>query len=430
MLSSDKSLNNSVLIACFDFPPNMGIGGRRWAKLAKGLAEKGYRVFVIKASPIQGNKTSVWTTDVAHPNIQIHEIKRIYPRVLSHGPKNTFEKIMYRAHRVRLRLSQKGTIYDVATMWEHRFITNATDLIVRERIPTLIATGAPFNLLYFSAKIKALMPFIRFIADYRDPWLSARNYGMTDLSHAQKKHEFEKQKFVFRHADLVTSPYTELNQRMQAEADTDYTPPMTVLPHFYDPSDFSSIRKTASRTGRNKIDLLYGGTLYNGTETYLQTMADGLSLLEKNAPELYHRLSIEFYTNDQKHAVLFADHQDVVVFHLPIGKDFFKRAAEASGLIVLLAEHNRHFATTKFFEYLPWRKPLLYIGPSGDVSDFILAQRLGCAPNTPEDIAMQLALYAQDKQVFNNDYQADQHSLTEVTKQLITCIEKTRIRRP
>lgn len=413
----------SVLLACFDFPPNMGIGGRRWAKLAKGLAVQGYRVFVIKSSPVDGNQASAWTADIHHPNIFIKEVRRNYPRVLSHGPRNTLDKVMYRVHRLRLRLCQKGTIYDVAANWEHRFMTAATHLIIEERITTLVATGAPFNLLYYSAKIKAMFPFIRFIADYRDPWLSAQNYGMAGLSRAQRNHERFKQNFVFQHADLVVSPYAELNRRMQAEAVEGSPPTMAVLPHFYDPSDFASIEAPLPSSDTKTVDLLYGGTLYIGCEPHLQKLAEGLQLLKRENRSLYDRLRIEFYTHDQSKASFFSNHPDVVSFIEPIGKRFFERVAHASGLIVLLAEHNRHFATTKFFEYLPWRKPLFYIGPEGDVSNFIVSHQLGSVPKSPHQIAEQLTLFAQGQQVTNLDYPVEKHSLSEVTKQLIECFE-------
>jgi len=40
----------------------------------------------------------------------------------------------------------------------------------------------------------------------------------------------------------------------------------------------------------------------------------------------------------------------------------------ADVLVVMNAEHNKDYKTTKFFEYLPLKKPLLYIGPEGFVS--------------------------------------------------------------
>ncbi|MFM1999846.1 MAG: hypothetical protein RL204_1793, partial [Bacteroidota bacterium] len=67
--------NKNIILINFDFPPNFGIGGRRWGKLAKGFVSKGFNVFVIKAAPLD-NRISQWTVDVDHQSIKTHSISR------------------------------------------------------------------------------------------------------------------------------------------------------------------------------------------------------------------------------------------------------------------------------------------------------------------------------------------------------------------
>src|SRR5690242_19270614 len=129
-----------ILLACFDFPPNQGIGGRRWAKLAKGLARKGYHVHVIKSDPITSNTKSPWTDDTEHPNIHIHSIKRTYPQSVSHTGTSVFDKLMYRYHLLKLKTTEPGTIYDVAIGWELSFRKKAEELIRKWNIRNVIAT--------------------------------------------------------------------------------------------------------------------------------------------------------------------------------------------------------------------------------------------------------------------------------------------------
>jgi hypothetical protein len=41
-----------IILVNYDFPPNKGIGGRRWGKLAKEFAEQNCIVHVIKAEAL------------------------------------------------------------------------------------------------------------------------------------------------------------------------------------------------------------------------------------------------------------------------------------------------------------------------------------------------------------------------------------------
>ena len=68
-----------ILIICHSFPPNSGIGGRRWAKFAKELAHRGYTVHVIRNSTTARVRTSLWTNDVKNPNIIAHPLPDRYP---------------------------------------------------------------------------------------------------------------------------------------------------------------------------------------------------------------------------------------------------------------------------------------------------------------------------------------------------------------
>ncbi len=70
-----------ILLACYTFPPALGIGGRRWAKYAKGLAQAGHHVHVLCAEAVPGRAGSSWTEDVKHDRIHLYPLPRRYPKV-------------------------------------------------------------------------------------------------------------------------------------------------------------------------------------------------------------------------------------------------------------------------------------------------------------------------------------------------------------
>ncbi|MFM7235025.1 MAG: hypothetical protein ACKOZM_10590, partial [Flavobacteriales bacterium] len=157
----------NFLLINYDFPPNPGIGGRRWAKLAKALALEGHHIFVIKAEHPGGINTSPWTSDTKHPNIHIYDAERVYPKSLSHPEKTLVARAQYKFHHWLLKLKQEGTIYDQSIGWEKNLIPIANQIISANAIDVIIATGAPWNLLVYAAKLKEQFPKCKLLTDYR-----------------------------------------------------------------------------------------------------------------------------------------------------------------------------------------------------------------------------------------------------------------------
>jgi hypothetical protein len=55
----------------------------------------------------------------------------------------------------------------------------------------------------------------------------------------------------------------------------------------------------------------------------------------------------------------------------------FNVISESDFVLILLAEHNKDFKTTKFYEFLPFQKPYLYIGSLGQVAKNISEDEMG-----------------------------------------------------
>ncbi|MFT4778436.1 MAG: hypothetical protein ACI80P_000409 [Flavobacteriales bacterium] len=416
-----NSMLKKVLLACFDFPPNAGIGGRRWAKFAKGLANQGVEVYVIKAAPIKGQEQSGWSEDILHDLIHVHELPRTYPSIVSHGPKNVVDKVRYKLEISKLQRQEPGTIYDIAIGWERKFLAKAEALIEKEGIINIIATGAPFNILYYAALLKSQNRELNLIVDYRDPWLTAQNYGMKDLSRERMEAETAKQELVFRHANWVVCPNKFLLTEIRNTAISKPKAQFTALPHFFDPDDLAAYLLPISP--KNEIKIVYGGSIYLGIEDHLMNFAESLKMLKTKNITLYNRLNIQFYTPQTDFAKVFKEVDDIVEFSQPIGKDFFKQLNEASAAIVMLASHNKNYLTTKFFEYLPFRKPLLFLGVTGYTSEFIEENKLGLILTSDGRDLEENLLSLTHPWATENPFQIDEFSLNKRIYELMRFIK-------
>ncbi|MEO1381615.1 MAG: hypothetical protein AAFV78_00075, partial [Bacteroidota bacterium] len=227
------------MLICLRFPPSPGIGGRRWAKFAKELATRGYRIHVIAALETN-EESSLWTEDVQHPNIHIYDVPNLYPELKPSS--SLWQKVKNRWVLQQLLWDTQGTPFDKGIYWKKGMLRKAKELIDQHNISRVIATGAPFSILYHSVELKEQFPHIQLIVDYRDPWLHAVNYGMQDLSPKRKAFEHAQEQKVLRKADLIIAP-THPNLLIGREAieEAEAQTKALEIPHSFDPQDLLDI---------------------------------------------------------------------------------------------------------------------------------------------------------------------------------------------
>jgi len=131
--------NKNVLLICWSFPPNPGIGGRRWAKFAKYLQLAGYNLHVIKSTNTT-NEVSTWADDVNQGKLEVYEIEpHRYVRWLKGGP-SIVQKLQHRIAKFALSKISKGTIYDASIGTQTQVINLIQEIIEKNNIRKVIAT--------------------------------------------------------------------------------------------------------------------------------------------------------------------------------------------------------------------------------------------------------------------------------------------------
>lgn len=403
----------------YDFPPNRGIGGRRWAKFSSQLVAEGYKVYVIKADPLKGFDDSAWSDDVASSDIHVTSLPRKYPVAFSHPGSNLFSKILYRYHKWKLENSVAGTIYDLSIGWQS-VLAPAFRKIMREKnITNVIATGAPWQMLVDICRLKQEFPKMHLITDFRDPWLSAKNYGMEGLSGERRKEEEYKQAFVLENSDIVTTPAAHITAELKQWASERCARQarFELLSHFYDPNDYSiNIARPTDRS--DKLTFIYGGDLYLGLQPQLELLRSQILHLKKNRPELYQKLDIRIYTNTPDFTF-----RDIDKVHVAasIGKKLNAEIALSDFCLVLLPDNKRNDMTTKFIEYFPFRKPMIVVASEGEATRFVTQHGIGIqlnpAKNTLENI---MDRYIAGESLYNHNFDFSAYSLPNVTRQLIS----------
>lgn len=364
-----------IILVNYDFPPNKGIGGRRWGKLAKEFAEQNCIVHVIKAEALSDTEKSVWSEEVNSRSIFVHALPRVYPQILLTQPSNFFEKLQYRKALNAVKKNYKGTPYDISLGWETHLVPKLNELAKKNPIEWVFATGAPWDMLRVVAEWKKEHPFIKYWADFRDPWLNARNYGMPFLSPDKKKEEEEKTQSVIQHADVLSAPAIQILEHFSS---LNFIPPDNKK--FFHLKHFHSEPKLTEQSfgfSSREITIEYGGEIYIDTEPFLEEMSKDLTKLRESDPALYERLQLNFHsTSFEKIKAIFKHHPCVRISD-SIGKKIEDRITQAHWCIILLADHNKDFFTTKYFEYQTLGTPYLYLGAKGEVLQSIENENRG-----------------------------------------------------
>jgi hypothetical protein len=414
--------NKKTLLLCWDFPPNDGIGGRRWAKMAKWLLNSGHEIHVIKSKSRVGNQNSAWLSDVESNQIHIYEINTYWLVKWLNSSGNTFsDKLKNKFATIYLTVFSKGTIYDKAIGKESDVLKLASKIIELNKIENVIVTGAPFNLIYFAAKIKLVFPKLFVLADYRDPWLNAVNYGMQNLTAKNKLVEQNKQNLVFESIDVITAPNSFLLNEIKAT----YTGSNLIkanfveLPHAYDEDDFLIYDKLKEQNTQT-LKIVYAGSVYLGSKSYLEEFINQINRYNSKND---HVVELEIYTDDHKSLQQFQN--AAISINPSIGKMIFNVISESDFVLILLAEHNKDFKTTKFYEFLPFQKPYLYIGSLGQVAKNISEDEMGFViKDVKKDTVSFIESHFASKLFFNGLSKFRKHTFQKRVELINELIEK------
>lgn len=350
---------NRILIVSQTFPPAEGIGGRRWAKFAKYLNREGCEIEVIAAKlPAAENKA--WLADV--DGIKQYHYSHKYPQILSKVPSSLYQKLSYRIALTRARLKADGTPYDRAIFDEDAFLEVLESRLNAFKPQTLIVTSPPVNLVLYAAKIRNQYPDIKFIADFRDPWLDGNHYGYANLQPKALEAEVAKEDFIVQQFDKIVSPWPLVINGF-AGRHPNSALKFELLPHGWDRDDIM---------GRGKpiieIDLIYGGNLYKGFEPLLAFLARYAH--EKN-------VKVEIYAGSKIPQRILDSSGNFKVRNAIAVSDFFARIRQSKQLLFLIPERLKDGFPTKLLEFAATGKPIIAVGYAGALSELIVQKGIG-----------------------------------------------------
>lgn len=410
---------NPILIITFYYPPYPKVGGRRWVKFAKYLFRNNKPVFVLAAN-MDVDKKSPWDTDaseIEHLTTRLH-FKYNLPYFKKKLPTSFLSKIRWQLSKYLSNTTKKknlGNPNDESEKYAKDFIKATKKIIFTKKIETVIFTASPNHLAYHISNLKREFNHIRFIFDLRDYWTD----WMKHLSQLDLNYEKKLEEKTILNSDIIFTPAKKITETLK-ERYKQKSLAIKVLSHGFDSDDFLDLSKIEySQKKTEKIHLIYAGSMYDNMEDNMKIL---VNLLIKN-----NQINISFYTYTEDYKNYFIHNliKDRVTYYKPLSiREFILKAKnDADGLLYMrsILSDDSDFLSSKFFDFLPLRKPIIYLGNRGDALNFIEKEKIGFHLNDESISDFQKNLNTINKNL--NNFDITQYSFSELTKQLITEIE-------
>jgi hypothetical protein len=386
-----------ILLISFFFPPFNSVGAIRTNKTAKTLADAGHDIRVISCAnqslpsslPLEISENNVEYTRWWNVNSPVEFLLGGKNKVAAKG-------FVPSANHLPDLVINMGAIYrnllnfpDGQVGW-YPFAKRAGDRIIQRWVPDLIfASAAPYTSLLVASALSRKYN-IPWVAEFRDLWVD--NHQRT---RPLWRNYFERklERFVLRSACGLVTVSRPLAEILESK----YKQPCEVITNGFDPHDYPDSPKTPFSNGT--IHIVHTGQLF-GIWRNPSPLFSALALMGNEA----EKIRVHFYGRHIGLALNIAESYGVshlIEIHKQVSYiEALKIQSEADVLLLIPGQGQgiQGVYTTKLFEYLGARRPILCIGASEGVAAELIRERdAGVALDHPEEIVQQLKQWIQQK---------------------------------
>ena len=364
-----------VVIVCYTFPPYPGIGGRRWAKFARCLHEKGHDIQVIAAEKIL-EQESAWLQDTKGYQDRVHFLPSKYPQVLTTVPNNIWQRLEYRLALAYVKFrNRKGNYFDPSSFFGP-VASDKVEHYIQQGYNNVIISCGPFRMTGDLLKLKDRYPHVNFILDFRDPWANNKTaFGFQSIGAERLKGEIELEKEVITKADCIISVSEEMNDYFH-QTHGKNTTSMLCVPNGLDVADFKdAVEKSGLKLNKNWV---FTGTLYPKSERVFARFCEVLQLLNQSG-EWPLGMKLEFYGSVPnwfyKHTEKLGDKVQYLG-NISLSQTY-ETIAQSAACMLFLTDDLTYSKSTKFYEYIAMKKPVLVMSSGGETGNYVAEQGLG-----------------------------------------------------
>jgi glycosyltransferase involved in cell wall biosynthesis len=418
--------NKKVIIVCYTFPPSPGIGGRRWVKFAKYFKAKGIDVKIICAKSENKNDVSQWCSDLdtLHNDIIYQDTNAPY-YIANKSPKTFFGKILYRWHHLKDLIKHKGYIYDSSLNWKPILQSKIVELY-KQGYNNVIVTGGPFESCVQVAELKKTWPQLNVIVDFRDFWTTNEtSFSYKYLTDKRMFTEKLKEKFIVENVDYVVSVYDELTDYFKQKVNRKDLKFLTI-PNGFDELDFQALESVNEFSVAN-LNVVFTGTYYDTAFDLFKSFIMEFTNLKNNNFDVFERIHFHFYGYVPSSVKNIVNELSIKNIHfygtIPLN-EVYSKIKYADACCVFLTDDYSFSFSTKFYEYLSQKKPILVFSNGGIAGEFVEQKKIGfnlVAGNIENGL---LKIYEEKESMrFNEDFDISSYNISNLADRFIEILK-------
>lgn len=288
-----------ILLIAYYFPPSPAVGGLRLSGFAKYLPEMGWKPYVLtvgndglsRGNPPPHESAAIFTA-AQHLSLRDAYLRsksflaslstrtKVTPEDLEASyvrPEQSAPSLTYKA-KMKTFLVSLVFLPDEKRGWITPATMKAARLIRKERIGAILTSCPPYSSHVVGLILKTLFPRLRWIADFRDPWMTPVSKEIYPKSALSTAIERKLEQSVVGRADLVLTTTEALAEALSAHYQDLSADKFHFLPNGFDPTEFP---EASLLEKYDKFTIAYTGSLYFGRtprpifEAIRQLLEDG-----------------------------------------------------------------------------------------------------------------------------------------------------------
>ncbi len=420
-----KMREKKVLIIAYYFPP-LGMGGvQRATKFAKYLSSFGWKPFVLTVKDVEYLAKDPSLLEDLPPQVKVIRTESFDPLRISFVLKSFFKKRKQKEKSVKRSTVEKSKLSswlffpDSKIGWIPFALLSGLKIIRKERVDLIFTTSPPpsLHLVGYFLKLLTGKPWV---ADFRDPWIGFHYEDYPTPFHLWLKNRLIG--LITQNAKAIVSINEKITQRLVSLYP--FIKNIKTIPNGYDESDFNipPFVKTDS------FIIAYLGTFspdHNPGHFLLglRSLLDEKKALKEKIKLKHIGLCMGI---DLDGMIKKYDLSEVVERrgYLP-HKEALAQLQDASVLLLTTSPspEAEMISTSKLFEYMPLKKPILAIvPPNGAASQIVSALNLGkvVSPFDPVGIKQELFSFFSDWEKGSLSLNVDEGKIKMFSRKFLT----------
>lgn len=388
-----------VLVIAYYFPP-MGLSGvQRVSKFVKYLPDAGWAPTVLTIEPAGYFAfDEALLAELDRPDISIKRVVSVDPTRFFRR-QSTVSLPSEGTRRWMSNLSQSLFIPDNKIGWKKPALAKAEDLHAATPFDAVFASIPPYTgaLIAEQFSSKHRLPLI---IDYRDDWLDNPRHVYPTPVHRWLHERLERK--AMQQADALVTINNRIASLLSGRVSryvghARLETPVHVIPQGFDPEDFE---KPAAERHADRLQLLYSGVFYDAQtpDFFLNGLARFLQQYPVARPYV-EAIFVGLIPASSSANIKSLGLDDVVRVEGYLAHEEVVPALQGADVLWMTVGKGRGqdtISTSKLFEYIGARKPILGLVPEGAARDALIAYGASylAQPDDPSAIADQLkAIY-------------------------------------